>query len=549
MAVKRNSPRRFIAALFASAALGNTQAQPPTPGAVQDTLKAPPVLQAPVSSPALQQEAAALKPQASGTAAGRSITVQGFEFTGNTLLTNEQLAAAVADYVDKPITLVELYEAADRITALYVRQGYTLASAIVPAQKVTEGTVRLEVVEGRISQLKYEGFKRYEPRDLAPILGTPEGQLYQSADFEQRLRTLDTLPGLDVRARLQPGEQYGTSDILLIGEETLLQGTLFADNAGTENIGVIRMGAQLTLNNPLGVADQLSLTGLRSRESLLKYGSATYSLPVGLGASRLALTYGLAEFDVSGAFEGIGGSNRNLRGELSLPLHSSSRQRYGLSLAASHVKANTDFSGVTFNRSKVTLAEVAGNYSRSHSNRAVTQLGLVVASNFSRFDASDATPSAVPLKADLDVQHLLPLALGFQLLGRAQFVYALDALPDTQKFSLGGPSSVRSYAPSEARGDWGYLAQFTLSRSFALGPVLISPHAFYDLGEVRQHDASRFPPGSQPQDVRLAGYGFGSDVNYRTLSMKLDYAIPTTNAPVSDGKEDGRFYGSLSLSF
>lgn len=543
----------FMGALLLSAtSAAHAQAAAPiTPGAVQDSIKprivdlSAGLLSKPDDSRPELQSLAPIPPEKLST---QTLAVSRFEFEGNSAFSTEVLAAELKDYLDRPLTLAQLYEAADHIGAFYRRAGYTLASATIPAQRVNQGSVKLLVIEGRIGTVRYEGLKRYSPATLNGYLPNTMGALYRADQFEPKLRQVDALPGLDVRARLQPGAAYGTSDVLIMAREDWLQGSVFVDNGGTKNIGEFRSGAQLAINNPLGIADQLSLVGLVSEASLLKYGSATYSLPVGHGGSRFSLTYGYAQFDVSGAFSGLGGSNRNLRGEYSLPLIDTRLQKVSVSAAVTDVKADTDFSGVTFNRSKVTLAELAGQVSQTHSNRAITQASLALSSNFQKYDGI-ADDSSVPLKADLNLQHLMPLANAFQLLLRGQFVYGSDPLPDTQKFSLGGPATIRSYANSDARGDWGYLGQIVLSRNFAVQSLLLTPRLFYDYGEVRQHRADRFAPGAQPQDVRLGGYGIGTDATYRHFSLKLDYALPTTNALSGDGKDDGRFYGTFAYLF
>ena len=519
----------------------------PTPGAVQDTLKrSSEVKPAPALPPPTQSPSERSNTPPSGL--GKTITVERYEFSGATLFDADALNGIVAGYTGRPIALAELYEAADKVTDYYVQRGYTLASVVVPAQKVTEGTVRLEVIEGRIGTVRYEGLKRYRAGDLDVFLDTAQGRIYRADEFESHLRVVDGLPGLDVRALLQPGTEYGSSDIVVKASESPFEGALFVDNGGTQNIGVIRTGAVLTLNNPLRAADQLTLTGLRSREGLLKYGAGAYSLPTGFGASRVNLSYGYAEFKVAGAFTGLGGTNRNARGELFWPLRNTGGDQFNLIAAVDDTRANTDFSGVVFNQTQVTVMELGGHFTRTYTNRAATQLGVVLNSNFQPYNATTDTAS-VPLKLNVDLQQLTPLPHALELLTRAQFVYGIDPLPDTQKFSVGGPSSVRGYAPSEARGDWGYLAQATLRRNFFLGAAVLSPRLFYDAGSVRQHQSDRFPLGSRPQDVSLASYGFGADVSYLGLSLKLDYALPTTDTPVSDGKEDGRFYGTFSLAF
>lgn len=521
-------------------------AQPVTPGSVQDTLRKP---NTPVSvpEPLAPSDSQPLR-KSPVPADAPKVTVNTFLLSGNTLFGTEQLQPLLVPYVGRPITLVELYEAADAITRFYVDRGYTLASTAVPAQNVDKGEVQLEVLEGRIGEVRYEGLRRYRPSLLDVVLGNHASKVYRATDVEQSLRTADAFPGLDVRARLQPGADYGNTDIVVQAKETALDGSLFVDNAGTANIGVIRMGGQLSLNNPLGVADRVSLSALRSREGLLKYGALAYSVPTWVGDSRLNASYSLAKFDVAGAFNGVSGKNRVARIELFMPITNTVNQQFNLTVALNDTRANTDFNGTRFNLNEVTVMEIGAVFTKAFEVIGVSQLSISSSSNFQKYNAITDTAS-VPLKLDLDAQHLAPLAYGVQLLARAQGVYGLDPLPDTQKYSLGGPDSVRGYAPTEARGDWGYLGQLALQRPIFWGSVSITPRAYYDFGEVRQHQADRFPAGSQPQDVQLSSYGAGGDIEYRGLNFRFDYAIPTSNTPVSDGKEDGRFYGALSFSF
>mgnify|MGYP001619822740 CR=1 FL=1 len=527
---------------------------PITSGGVADTLrrstevKPLPTLQSLVDQPPAATPAVP-------SATEKTITVDRFEFVGNRLYPAETLAALLTDYSKRPITLLQLYEAADKITAFYVGQGYTLASTTVPAQKVTEGSVRFEVLEGQIGKLRYENLNSYKPGTLDRYLGTLEGSIYRGAQFEQALRTVDVLPGLDVKARLQPGEAYGSSDLIVQATEHRLEGSVSIDNAGTDSIGVFRYAGQLSINNPLRYADQLSLFALRSRshlgfkgkDGLLNYGSVSYSLPTGMGRSRLNASYGHAEFDVQGAFAGVGGKNQNAKLDLVSPMLQSTVDQLSLVAGISHTRANTDFSGTTFAESKVTVLEAGGRYAHTYPSRATSQLALLVGTNIGSTDAAGIDEQ--PVKIDLDVQHLMPLPYQFQILARTNLVYSTAVLADTQKFALGGPDSVRGYAPSEARGDWGGLAQLTLRRSVAFGALVLTPKAFFDAGVTRQHDLQRFPPGSQPQELTLTSAGAGFDVAFHKLSFKLDYAAPLSKAPVSDGKEDGRAYGMFSIAF
>lgn len=514
-------------------------ADPLTAGAISDTLKRPPELQPPqpLSSPVPPP-----RQEPPPGASGKSLVVQHFEFSGNTIFTDAQLAALVADYTGKPVSLIQLYEAADRITSHYVEAGYTLASAQLPAQKISEGVVKLEVIEGRVGKVVYEGLKGYRPGDLEVYVAGTAGQVYRGDTFEEGLRAIDTLPGLDARALLRPGEVYGSTDIVVQGKETPYEGSFFVDNSGRDTAGETRVGVQLDVNNPLGGGDQLSLLGLRSSDDLLEYGSLGYSLPTGWQGSRLKFSYGYAKFELGGGFQGVAGSNRNSRVELELPVLRGGSDQLSVSAAVSDTKADTDFAGIPLRATELTLLELGSVYTHVYRSGAVSQVVGNLSSNFQKADATDRNSQRIRL--ELDGQHIQPIAKQIQLVAHGLFVYSPDPLPDTQQLSIGGPTTIRGHAPSEARGDWGYLGSLTLRRPYNLGKLVLTPRVFVDAGRVRSRD----PTGTTPE-VTLASVGIGADAVVDRVSLRLDYASPRDDTPVSDGKDSGRVYGSLAVQF
>ena len=144
MSVHPFAASRVLAALILlSPVISLAQQTPPTPGSVTDTLKPAPRIEplppAAVDTPAPQ-------PRAEVPAGGREITVERFVFEGNTAYDDATLDTLIADYRARPVTLYDLYEAADRIAAHYIGQGYTLTTVAIPAQRVDRGEVVLSLI-------------------------------------------------------------------------------------------------------------------------------------------------------------------------------------------------------------------------------------------------------------------------------------------------------------------------------------------------------------------------------------------------------------------
>ncbi len=524
-----------------------------TPGVVGDTLKPPPELLQPQAAPAVT--APPERPQADAPpAGGRAVSVQRFEFYGNTLYPGAELEALVKDYTGRELTLLDIYEAADKVTDFYVRQGYTLASVNVPAQKVADGVVYLEVQEGRVGEIKAEGGRRYTAEHLAPYLpGVQQGSVYQGSELEQGMVQLNELPGLQARAVLKPGDAYGSSDIVIQAKEDLFQGGFIIDNYGRENIGEYRATATATFNNPLGVEDQLQLLGLVSEDALLKYGYAAYSLPMNFRGTRLEMSYGEARFEVDDDLLGVEGSNRSGRVGVSHPFLRSRTDRVVGTAAISNTNSDAGadlFGGAALGDTNITLIELGSTWNHTYSTLAVTQVMLGLASNFDQAESRAELNTLGErdhqrIRVEIDAQHLQPLSAGgLALLLRVNGVYSPDPLADTQQFSLGGPNSVRGYPASEVRGDKGVFGSLTLRQPLRLGPVMLYARAFVDSGRVWLYNDV-----GADAEASLSSFGIGTDLQYAGFSAKLDWSFPSNDRDTSDGHDDHRLFGSLSMSF
>ncbi len=95
---------------------------------------------------------------------------------------------------------------------------------------------------------------------------------------------------------IQPGAEYGTSDVTVKVQEDPIDGYVVLDNYGRKDSGEYRASASVTLNNPSRVADQLQVLGTHSDNNLLNYGYVDYSVPMNFSGLRLDLNYGHAYF-------------------------------------------------------------------------------------------------------------------------------------------------------------------------------------------------------------------------------------------------------------
>lgn len=515
-----------------------------TPGQVGDSLKRPEPLPATPASPEIGRSSTADNRVAPG---GKTVTVSHFEFTGNTLFSESELAAITSTYTNRPVTLFELYEAADRVADFYVSRGYTLASVTIPPQKVADGTVRLQISEGRVARIGVENNQLYSTEEVQRYFpAVTSGGVYRGADVQDSLRTLNTLPGLKARAVLRPGAAYGTSDLVVKVEEKPIEGSLNIDNYGRKDIGEFRISAIGQFNNPLHVEDQLTLLALRSESGLLNYGYVEYSLPVNFTGARLHVSYGDAEFDVRNSL--IDGRNRAGRLRIEQSLLNQGATRLSVNGGVSRTLANADFTGATFSRTAISLFELGALLTHSYADHAVTQISTTIHSNFesqNRDDLTAGTHGRELLRWEVDVQHLQPLFGQMQLLTHVNGVYSPDPLVDTEAYSLGGSDSIRGYPSGEIRGDRGYQGSLTLRRPFNWAGVQWVPRTFIEAGSVFLVDT----PAGFNRKESLTSAGVGADIGWDRVTIHADWAFPLDDRTVSDGRDTSRVFGSLAVAF
>lgn len=521
-----------------------------TPGTIGDTLRTAPLPLNPTPSanlPVISNTPAAAA-RAEDANGGVEITVNRFELRGNTVFSQDQLLPLLSDYLNRPIKLVELYEAADKISQYYATQGYTLASTLVPAQKVSSGTITLYVLEGRIGNVAYEGNRLYSAERLQSFANNTEiGQVYRGRNLESDLSVLNTLPGLNARAVLRPGSSFGTTDVFIQTSEDPQSGAFVVDNYGREAVGQTRFSLQYQLNNPFGGADQLQFLGLRSSDNLLRYGQLQYSLPVTRNGLRLLMRGGYASFEVNSAVP-VSGFNRDYSFGLEQNLSLSRRDAVTLGAFIENTQANAVLNNaIGLSDTNLTLLSLKANYQHVYSDSATTEIKGNVSSSFSKNDRAACTTGLQPvcndqrIKLDVDAQHLQPLFRGLQVVGRGRFVYSPDVLNDTQQFSIGGPDTVRGFPSAELRGDWGYFGSLTLRLPFLWQNTNWAGRVFGDSGVV--HRRSDFSHRS------LSSVGLGLDASYQRLNAKVDWSVPVGGFTPSEGSNQSRVFASLAVGF
>ncbi|MDP2811446.1 MAG: ShlB/FhaC/HecB family hemolysin secretion/activation protein [Rhodocyclaceae bacterium] len=477
----------------------------------------------------------------------RRFPVNAFRFVGNAVFSEQELQAIVAGHAGKALNLFDLQKIAHQITEHYRKHGHALSRAVIPAQKIESGVVRIEVVEGKVGKISVEGNRGYPTEFLAARLRSiADEKAVTVRTLERSLLLLNDMPGLTARAVLQPGAQFGTSDLVVQVEEKPVAGSLTLNNHGRDEVGRNRLDGTVEFNNPFSLGDQLAFRGMYAEDGLLQYARIAYSLPVGNNGTRIGINHSEVDYDVRGRFSvlGIEGEAANTEVVMSHPYVRS--RTYNLLLGAG-LRENRSVQralGVTLSDNKIALLSLSALANRIHDNASVTNASVILSTNF-RSNPNGTRQDAQAAKLDVDVSHLRPVADAWDMFLRGSAAFSADTLADTEKFSIGGPDSVRGYAAAEVRGDEGVQGTAELRRRFVAGDMLGVISLFADSGWVK-----RKTPGTASPTDALGAYGVGLTLfPAKQFRAKLEYARRAGGHAASDGRNDGRWWLNFTGTF
>ena len=502
-------------------------AQVVTPGVVDDFLRQPPHITPEQPQVPLLPQQPALPPRLKA-----EVHVSGVEFGHTSLYTQEQLQALARPHLKPRMSLAEIQEIAQIVTDQMRADGYLLASAVVPAQKLKNGVVRIEILEGKLESIRFHGNLRYSDAFLKPYLEPlTAGPALTTGGLERGLLLLNELPGIAARGTLSSGTRLGASDLDVDVTETRYRAGLGLNNYGSPELGRFRSDASLDLFNPLHLGDHANLRLIDSSDNLLKLGRFAYDIALAPGW-RASLAVARVDYKVAGSLSALNLSGNSLTRDASLAYALLRTRATNLTWSAGMRDIRT--SQQALDQSLGSTAVHAGYTQLTGYTTLGGGLtsGIAGLSSNGKGEPAAGTPgTGIRLKSEFDVSHVRPLPGNFELSQRVAATISPDTLPDTEKFSLGGPDSVRAFPIAQLRGDQGMLSATELRRRFALGGAPAYAGVFFDTGFVYMRQ-----PGLPAARDALSGAGVTFSVmNDRHFRFKVDYARQFGGALATDG--------------
>ncbi|MES2413595.1 MAG: ShlB/FhaC/HecB family hemolysin secretion/activation protein [Pseudomonadota bacterium] len=500
------------------------------------------------AAPALAPQAIPLQridPQQEAAASNEArALIRAIAITGNSEIPLSELQPLVADLVGKEQSLAQLNAAARRITSYYRSKGFAVARAYLPAQDITDGRVTIAVIEGRIASHRINNESLLSDATAAAYLSdVKNGDVIRSEQIDRGLLLLQDTPGVSTsRATLQPGASVGTSELLIeVKPGQRVTGNATFDNYGSRYTGEYRLGAGLNLASPLGIGDLVSFNVLTSGSNL-NFSRIAYQLPVGSDGLRVGLAYLDVRYRLGREFANLQASGS-----------ANSTMAFG-----SYPLVRSQFRNLTTVFSyedKKTTDRVASTATTTPKSARVANIGLIGnmqdtlwGGGFNSFDLTYISgrlniqsPTALTIdnasartngsysKVTWGVSRLQRVTndtLVWMALNGQQAGKNLDS---SEKFSLGGPTSIRAYPSGEGSGDEGYRGTLELRQTLARG---VQGTVFYDFGSVRINKSPFGAAAANNKTLYGAGFGVNSSLDKVQLRASIAWRA-SRDLPVS----------------
>lgn len=453
--------------------------------------------------------------------------VQRFKLEGVKLIPEEQVQKVLNSYLNREIAFSDLELAMAEVAAVYEQAGW-LARVQVPEQDLVDGVVALQVIEGRLGQIRVaEGSspRLSEERVQRTMTARQQrGQPLNLRHMERGVSVLSDTPGVTVTAALANGEKDGETDIVItVGDRDLVSGSLMADNSGSLSTGPQRGMVNLSLDNALAWGEQFGLSLMGSAGT--RYAMASGSMPWGYDGWRVGAAASVLQYQLVGSFAAseAQGSAATVGLRAQYPLWRTTSTNINTAFTLDAKDFNNDAKGANVSRkSAVVMAATlsgdrtdelfGGGYllwstalsagrldlSRNASNEAADLAGPRTEGSYAKLSAT------LSRLQTLSKETTLWLSLSGQI--------SAKNLDSSEKFPLGGSSFVRGYPTSEGTGDQGWLSTLELRHTLSVEWQFAG---FVDYGQVwLNRDASHVAASSTvPNHYALSSAGLGVSFN------------------------------------
>jgi hemolysin activation/secretion protein len=487
------------------------------------------------------------------------VTLSGLIFEGNNAYDSSELAAPFEPLFGTQVPVARIYTFANDVQKRYRDDGYLLARAIVPPQRVEDGRFRIRIVEGFVDEVLIEGEPGTAEQQIRLYVdGIRDQRPVQRTDLERSLLFVNDIPGVSARGVLRPGrDEPGASELVLRAEQDRFSGSVIANDRGSRFAGPQRVIFVGEVNSLLRGSDRLEVLLLSALEGdEQRFVQLAYDDRIGADGLKYGVhaSYGPSRPGSSLSALEIDSVSRRAGGWFEKPLLLQRGRKDAFEVGFEAIDTKVDTLGQPFSHDELRVLYAGLNHEAGVSSGANWQLGVQVRQGLDALGASENQAMLSRLAGEVDFTSIrlrggthrpLTERLALSVMGIGQ--YAFDTLLADEEIRVGGERFGRGYDPAELSGDRGFGVSSELQHYRSTSSRIIRAYqlyGFYDLGKVWNDDAGV----SESDSLASAGVGIRARV-YERFDASLEIAKPLTRDVAAEGNTDARLYVQLSAQF
>jgi hemolysin activation/secretion protein len=512
-------------------------------------------------------------------------TVRSVVFDQLKAVSAETLRPAYAEFVGTEQPVAVICEIRDRAATILRNAGY-VAAVQVPEQRISDGTVRFNVLMAKLVAVRVRGDAGSSEQAIAAYLQRlTEQEVFNRNQAERYLLLAGDIPGYDVRLSLRsanaaPGEVIGEVAVI----RTPGRIDFNVQNFGSKDLG--RWGGLLR-------GEFYGLTGLGDRTSIGFFSTAEFqeqqTLQLGhdmrVGGEGLVLsgqfTYAWAEPDLDDPNLNVTARTLLATGEAVYPILRTQQETARAAFGLDFINQRVNFNGLPLTRDRLRVAFLRldldsidpaslngfGGFSAAEPRwRAAGSLqlrqGLDILGasggcgpNFALCNAPGAVPpsrlegdaTGTVLRFQAYGEYRATRTIAFGLGMRTQ--YSRDALLSFEEFSAGNYTVGRGYDPGTLLGDrgLGFQAEMRFGSIVPKSADSFSaqPYLFADKAWVWNED--KLNAGDTRRNLTSVGGGLRGVFGDKA-QLDVAVAVPLERAGIQTRRGDARLLISLTTN-
>lgn len=233
--------------------------------------------------------------------------VQGYRIEGNSILSQSIVEGILTNYVGDKVTFSTIRKGLMELQLAYRERGFITVHVGLPQQQLTNGMVRVTVMEGRLADIMIVNNKHFSSNNIMRALPSLQTNiLLNSLVLQQDLDKANANRDRQIYPEIAPGPEPGTSALRLkIKDRLPLHGNLDVNNQSTPGTPNLRMVGSVQYNNlwqldhQVGMQYSFSPEAMRENSKYLDYWferpqvtsySGYYRMPIGSPAPSVDTT-------------------------------------------------------------------------------------------------------------------------------------------------------------------------------------------------------------------------------------------------------------------